>query len=151
MKIALASDHGGFQLKSQIVEFLNKRKIAVEDLGTNNGAGSVDYPDFAIQVAQKVSDGQVDAGLLVCGTGIGMCIVANKFKNVRAAVVSEAYSAKMAKEHNDVNVLCLGGRVLEDPKKAEEVLAAWLEATYEGGRHGRRLEKIRAIEKKNFR
>ncbi|HSA59370.1 MAG TPA: ribose 5-phosphate isomerase B [bacterium] len=150
MKLLIASDHGGFALKSRIVAFLSKRKVHIEDLGTDSD-GSVDYPDFAIKVAERVSQGHADAGVLVCGTGIGMCIVANKFRNVRAAVVSDPYSARMAKEHNNANILCVGGRVLEENGKAEEILAAWLDAQYQGGRHDRRLDKIRQIEKQNFK
>ncbi len=150
MKLLIASDHGGFSLKSRVLRFLKSRKVDVEDLGSDSSE-SVDYPDYALKVAERVSKGESDGGVLVCGTGIGMCIAANKFKNVRAAVVSEAYSAKMAKEHNNANVLCVGGRVLEELGKAEEILAAWLDAKYEGGRHDRRLDKIREIEKKNFR
>lgn len=149
MKLAVASDHGGFSLKEEIVKSLKNQKIEILDLG-NHGTESVDYPDYALKVAEMVSDGKVDGGLLMCGTGIGMCIVANKFKNVRAAVVSDPYSAKMAKEHNNANILCIGGRVV-DPKKAEEIVRAWLDAKFEGGRHDRRLDKIREIEKKNFR
>lgn len=150
MKLLIASDHGGFPLKSRIIDFLKGRKIQTEDLGSDSGE-SVDYPDYALKLAEKISNGEADAGILVCGTGIGMSIAANKFRNVRAAVVSEAYSARMAKEHNNANVLCLGGRVLEEAGKAEEVLSAWLDASFEGGRHDRRLDKIKEIEKKNFR
>ncbi len=153
MKIAIASDHGGFALKVRIKEILQKRNIEILDLG-NEGAESVDYPDYAIRVAEKVSKKEVDSGLLLCGTGIGMCIAANKFKGVRAAVVSEAYSARMSKEHNNANVLCLGGRVLDADQKiaeAEAIVTAWLDAKYEGGRHQTRLDKIAEIEKKNFR
>lgn len=155
MKIALASDHGGYELKKRVIEFLKRRGLSVVDLG-NQGSESVDYPDYALKVAEQVSKREADAGLLMCGTGVGMCIAANKFKGVRAAVVSEAYSAKMAKEHNNANILCLGGRVLDSDSeegavRAEEIVAAWLDATYEGGRHQRRLDKIEEIEKKNFR
>lgn len=153
MKIAIASDHGGFPLKPRLIQLLIERKIEVEDLG-NHGAESVDYPDYAVKVAELVSRGQVDAGLLLCGTGIGMCIVANKFPNVRAAVVSDAFSARMAKEHNNANILCLGGRLLDSEKDAERastIVAAWLDAKFEGGRHNRRLDKIREIERKNLR
>ena len=149
MKLGLASDHGGFQLKQAVLQFLKRKKIEVLDLG-NHGTESVDYPDYAIRVAELVSEGKIDAGLLMCGTGIGRCIVANKFKGVRAAVVEDTYTARMAKEHNNANILCLGGRVL-DAKKGEEVIAAWLEARYEGGRHDRRLEKIREIEKRHLK
>ncbi|MDO8461986.1 MAG: ribose 5-phosphate isomerase B [Deltaproteobacteria bacterium] len=149
MKIALASDHGGVQLKESIKKFLSSRHVETEDLGTN-GTDSVDYPDFAAEVAKKVSDGKVDAGVLICGTGIGMSMVANKFKGVRAAVVSDTYSAKMSKEHNNANVLCLGGRV-SNPAQAAELVQAWLEAKYEAGRHEKRLQKIRELEGKNFK
>ena len=149
MKLAIASDHGGVALKKEIIKNLKNRPVDIEDLGSNDDQ-SVDYPDYAVKVAERVSQGQVAAGLLICGTGIGMCIVANKFKNVRAAVVSDPYSAKMAKEHNNANILCIGGRVV-DPAKAQEIVNAWLEAKFEGGRHDKRLEKIREIEKKNFK
>jgi ribose 5-phosphate isomerase B len=113
----------------------------------------VDYPDYAIKVAERVSQGEADAGVLVCGTGIGMCIAANKFKGIRAAVVSESFSARMAKEHNNANILCVGGRVLEsrESQDAESIVSAWLDAKFEGGRHDRRLDKIRDIEAKNFK
>lgn len=149
MKLAIASDHGGFSLKQSLLSFLKNRKIEVLDLG-NDGTDSVDYPDYAVKVAQMVSGGKIDAGLLMCGTGIGMCITANKFKGVRAAVVSDPDSARMAKEHNNANILCLGGRVSE-PQKAEEIIRSWLEAAYEGGRHDKRLGKIQEIEKRNFK
>src|SRR3989338_7854256 len=118
MKIAIASDHGGFQLKTLLLQFLKKRKKEDVDL-RSHGKESGDYPDYAVKVAELVSQGLADAGLLLCGTGIGMSIVANKFPNVRAAVVSEDFSARMAKEHNNTNVLCLGGRLLDADKDAE--------------------------------
>ncbi len=149
MKIAIASDHGGFTLKKALINFLSQRGLETLDLGTN-GTESVDYPDYAIKVASLVSQGQADAGLLVCGTGIGMCITANKFKGVRAAVVSDIYSAKMAKEHNNANILCIGGRISK-PSQAEELVRMWLETPFEGGRHQRRLEKIQEIENKNLK
>ncbi|MBI2082559.1 MAG: ribose 5-phosphate isomerase B [Deltaproteobacteria bacterium] len=149
MKIAIASDHGGYELKKSLVEFLKSKKIEVEDLGTE-GTESVDYPDFAILVGEKVSLKKVDAGILACGTGIGMSIVANKFKNVRAAVVADEYTAKMAKEHNNANVLCLGGRV-RNVEEVKKIVSIWLETAYAGGRHDRRLEKIQEIEKRNMK
>jgi len=157
VKILVASDHGGFTLKTKITNLLKNRKIQVDDLGSDSEE-SVYYPEYAIKVAERSSRGEADAGILVCGTGIGMCIAANKFKGVRAAVVSESYSARMAKEHNNANILCIGGRVL-DPQaparahaeSAEEIVAAWLDSKFEGGRHDRRLDKIREIEKRNFR
>ena len=149
MKLAIASDHGGFRLKGPILKFLAEKKVETVDLGIDSEE-SVDYPDYASEVAQRVSDGEVEAGILVCGTGIGMAITANKFKGVRAAVVTDPYTAKMSKEHNNANVIAVGGRVL-DEAKAVETVKAWLEAKYEGGRHDRRLNKIAEIEEKHFK
>jgi len=149
-KVAIASDHGGHSLKEELLKFLKTLQIEPVDLG-NHGTESVDYPDYAIKVAEMVSKGQADAGILVCGTGIGMCIAANKFKNVRAALVTDDYTAKMSREHNDANVLCLGGRIHQDPEKAKALVKIWLETPFEGGRHERRLAKIREIEGKNLK
>ncbi len=149
MKLAIASDHGGYDLKREIIQFLEKNKINVTDLGNQSGE-SVDYPDYAEKVASLVSQGQVDAGILVCGTGIGMSIAANKFKGVRAAVVSDIYSAQMTKAHNNANVLCLGGRV-SNPEEARELVRIWMETPYEGGRHEKRLQMIRRIEEKTLK
>lgn len=149
MKLAIASDHGGFDLKQEIIKFLKEKKIEILDLG-NHGTDSVDYPDYAIKVAEMVSSGQADVGVLMCGTGIGMSIVANKFKNVRAALVTDDYTARMSREHNDSNVLCLGGRI-QKPEVAKALVQVWLETQFEGGRHGRRLSKIAEIEKKNLK
>ncbi|MDO8644627.1 MAG: ribose 5-phosphate isomerase B [bacterium] len=149
MKIALASDHGGFALKEAVKKVLSEKGVSCDDLGVHSEE-SVDYPDYAVRVAELVSQNKVDAGILVCGTGLGMSMVANKFKGVRAAVVTDPFSAQMAKEHNNANILCLGGRVTE-PKKAEELVLTWLRADYAGGRHDRRLRKIEEIEEKNLR
>lgn len=149
MKLAIASDHGGFHLKQAILKFLESRQISILDLGTSN-QDSVDYPDFASLVASQVSEGKVDAGVLVCGTGIGMAIAANKFKGIRAAVVTDPYTAQMSKEHNNANVIALGGRVL-DETQAVETVKSWLDAKFEAGRHQRRLQKIDEIEKQNFK
>lgn len=149
MKLAIASDHGGHTLKQEIIQYLKAKNIDVEDLG-NHGTESVDYPDYAIRVAELVSVGRVDGGILACGTGIGMSIVANKFKNVRAAVVTDEYTARMAKEHNNANVLCLGGRIRQ-PDEAKRLVSIWLETKFEGGRHERRLAKLTEIEKKNLK
>jgi ribose 5-phosphate isomerase B len=149
MKLAIASDHGGYRLKEAVTRFLREKKIELLDLGVGN-EDSVDYPDFASEVASRVSTGEVDAGILVCGTGIGMAITANKFKGVRAAVVTDPYTARMSKEHNNANVITFGGRVLEEPK-ALEMVQAWLEAKFQGGRHEARLKKIEEIEKKHFK
>lgn len=144
-KIAIASDHAGRELKEDIKIFLKDIGLDVVDMGTN-GSESVDYPDYGIPVAEKVSIGEFERGILICGTGIGMSIVANKFSNVRAALVNDVYSAKMAKEHNDANILVIGGRIA-GKGLAREMVKTWLETKFEGGRHQRRLDKIREIEK----
>lgn len=142
--IALGSDHGGLDLKAVVKELLTERGISFEDCGTETGV-SVDYPDFGEKVAQMVSLGQVEKGILVCGTGIGMSIVANKFPHVRAALVTDLFMARMAKEHNNANILVLGGRVLTDIQ-AREMVTTWLDAKFEGGRHQMRLDKITILE-----
>ena len=143
--IAIGSDHGGFDLKEKIKKFLTERKIEVEDLGTVTRE-SVDYPDYGIKVSKLVSEGKVERGILICGTGIGMSIVANKFPKVRAALCHDSYSARMSREHNDANVLILGGRVTGD-ELALEIVRIWLESSFSGGMHKTRLEKIEEIEK----
>lgn len=143
--IALGSDHGGLALKEALKQLFAERGLATEDCGTLNG-DSVDYPDFGIKVASKVSAGETDLGILVCGTGIGMSIVANKFPRVRAALVTDPFMARMAKEHNNANILVLGGRVI-DESQARDIVAAWLDAAFEGGRHQWRLDKIAALER----
>lgn len=147
--IALASDHGGLRLKEAVKELLTERGIPFEDCGTENGE-SVDYPDYGEKVARKVAAGAVEKGILFCGTGIGMSIVANKFPHVRAALVTDPFMARMAKEHNNANILVLGGRVI-DEKDAREMVATWLDATFEGGRHQGRLDKIAVLEREIFR
>ena len=140
MKIVAAADHGGFEMKNQIVENLRKQGFAVEDLGTNS-ADSVDYPDFAEKATAKVLAGQADLGILVCGTGIGISIAANRHKGIRAAILYDDYVAKVAREHNNANVLCFGGRTMS----TEDVLrriGIFLKAAYAGGRHDRRLCKL---------
>jgi ribose 5-phosphate isomerase B len=143
--ILLGSDHGGLALKETVKQLLSERGLAAEDCGTLNG-DSVDYPDFGVKVAGKVSAGEADLGILVCGTGIGMSIVANKFPRVRAALVTDPFMARMAKEHNNANILVLGGRVINE-SQAREIVAAWLDAAFEGGRHQWRLDKIAALER----
>jgi ribose 5-phosphate isomerase B len=149
MKIVIASDHGGFHLKQSILKLLDSRKIPYVDLGVSS-EDSVDYPDYAAKVAESLAKGEVDGGILVCGTGIGMAIAANKYRGVRAAVVTDPFTAQMSKEHNDANVIALGGRVLDEAKAAAAV-QAWLDAKFQAGRHERRLEKIAEIENKNFK
>jgi ribose 5-phosphate isomerase B len=145
MKFAIGSDHGGLNLKQVLSDALRERGHDVVDFGTSNDA-SVDYPDFGAKVAKAVSGGEADKGVLVCGTGIGMSIIANKFPGIRAALVTDSFMARMAAEHNDANILVLGGRISE-PAAAKEMLAAWLDAKFEGGRHANRLAKIAEYEK----
>ena len=145
MKIALGSDHGGYLLKNEISAFLKGRSVEVIDVGTDSDE-SVDYPDFGEKVARLVATGCADSGIVVCGTGIGISIAANKIPGIRAALVTDVFMARMAKEHNNANVLALGGRVI-DQMRACEIVAAWLDAAFEGGRHQARLDKITLLEK----
>ena len=140
----IASDHGGLELKEAIKAFLAERRIEMRDLGTNNG-DSVDYPDYGEKVGRAVAKGEAQVGILICGTGIGMSLVANKFPGVRAALVCDEYTARMAKEHNNANILIMGGRV-HSQEQGRVMVAAWLDAKFEGGRHQRRLDKIAQIE-----
>lgn len=144
--IVLGSDHGGLNLKAALTGYLERRGCTVTDAGTNSEA-SVDYPDFGEKVAEMVVSGVAELGILICGTGIGMSIAANKVPGIRAALVTDVFMARMAKEHNNANVLVLGGRVL-DEQKACDLVGAWLDAAFEGGRHQGRLDKITEIEKK---
>ncbi|MGQ9777228.1 MAG: ribose 5-phosphate isomerase B [Thermodesulfobacteriota bacterium] len=149
MQIGLACDHGGFELKEEIKKFLITQGYETIDLGTFN-EDSVDYPDFGVEVAERVSRGILMRGILICGTGIGMSILANKFRGVRASLVHDLYSARLSREHTDANILVLGGRIVAK-ELAKEIVRIWLETPFAGGRHQRRLEKIEAIEKKNFK
>jgi len=144
-KIYIASDHGGFELKSELIRFLNKRGHATEDLGSHSPNPDDDYPDFALTLSKKVSreDGR---GILVCRTGAGMCMAANKVSGVYAAVCLEKESATFARKHQNCNVLCLGTKWVSG-KKAEEIVDTWLATRFEGGRHERRLKKIKEIER----
>lgn len=141
--IILGSDHAGFDLKEYIKEYLKKLKIEYEDYGTYS-SDSVDYPDIALKVAKKVAN--KNKGILICGTGIGMSIVANKIKGVRAALCHNEYEAEMSRAHNDSNILVLGGRILS-PELAKKIVKKWLDTKFEGNRHKRRLDKIKEIEK----
>ncbi len=145
-RIAIASDHAGRELKDDIKEFLLSAGYQPVDMGTNSDE-RVDYPDYGIPVAEKVSKGEIQRAILICGTGIGMSMVANKFRGVRAALVYDTYTARMAKEHNDANILVIGGRVV-GKGLAREMVRVWLESSFQGGRHSRRLDKIREIEER---
>lgn len=144
MKIVIGSDHAGFSLKEQVKHLLNEMRIEMDDVGTESEE-SVDYPDYGIAVARKVSSGAADRGVLVCGSGVGMSIVANKFPAVRAALCLDEDTAMMSRRHNDSNILVLAGRKT-DFREAESIVRIWLDTPFEGGRHQRRLDKIRAIE-----
>jgi ribose 5-phosphate isomerase B len=144
MRVALGSDHAGFGLKGAVSDQLRSLGHETHDLGTHDGEPS-DYPDLAGLVAHEVACGAAQCGILACGTGIGMAIAANKVPGIRAAVCRTGFEARMARRHNDANVLCLGERVT-GPGVAAEVVAAFIEESFEGGRHARRLDKIRALE-----
>ncbi|AMP19791.1 ribose-5-phosphate isomerase [endosymbiont 'TC1' of Trimyema compressum] len=144
MKIAIASDHGGFELKETIGEALLKKGIETMDFGTFSEE-SVDYPDFALKVGEAINNKEADLGILVCGTGIGMSIAANKIDGIRCALCSDVYSAKMTRGHNNANVLALGQRVLGDGL-AMMIVDTFINSHFEGGRHQRRLDKIKDIE-----
>ena len=145
MRIALGSDHGGFELKEYVKAYLESRgDVDVLDLGTHS-TESVDYPEYAARVAHAILEGKADRGILMCGTGIGISISANKFKGIRAALCHDGYTARMSRLHNDANILAMGGRTT-GKEVATDMVRIWLETPFEGGRHQRRLDKIRAIE-----
>jgi ribose 5-phosphate isomerase B len=149
MQIGLACDHGGFELKEELKTFLKSHGVEPVDMGTFN-EDSVDYPDFGVLVAEKVSRGELEKGILICGTGIGMSIVANKFPRIRAALANDLYSSRCSREHNDANILIIGGRIV-GKDLAKEIVKVWLETPFAGGRHKRRLEKIEALEREKFK
>lgn len=143
-RVALGCDHAGFELKEAVREVLRAKGMSVVDLGTSSRE-AVDYPDIAVVVAGAVARGSAELGILLCGTGVGMSIAANKVAGVRAALCADSFTARMAREHNDANVLCLGSRVL-GPGLAQDIVSAFLEARFASERHLRRVQKIRAIE-----
>jgi ribose 5-phosphate isomerase B len=145
MIIALGADHAGYLLKDIIVQYVTARGHQVIDEGTNT-SDSVDYPDFAARVAEDVATGRAERGILVCGTGIGMAIAANKIPGIRAANISSEYEAQMSREHNDLNVLTFGARIL-DESQAKRIVQLWLDTPFAAGRHSARLDKLHAIEK----
>ena len=145
MRIALGSDHGGFVLKEDIKAYLTGEKQDVVDFGTDSEE-PVDYPDYALRVAREVAVEACDIGILVCGTGIGMSITANKVPGIRAALCNDIFCAEHARRHNDANVLAIGGRVVE-PDDAREIVKTFMTTPFDGGRHRRRIDQITAIEK----
>ncbi|EGK10742.1 ribose 5-phosphate isomerase B [Desmospora sp. 8437] len=146
MRIVIGSDHGGLNLKETVKQVVSELGMEITDVGCDC-PDSVDYPDYALPVAEKVAQGEFDRGILICGTGIGMSIAANKVKGIRCAVVSDEYSARMSREHNNANILALGERVV-GPGLAEDIVRTWLTTEFAGGRHHRRVDKIGALEGK---
>lgn len=140
MKIAVGGDHGGFEQKEIIINFLRDMGQEVESVGCHS-LDSVDYPDFADKVCALLQEGSCERGILVCGTGIGMSIAANRHRDIRAALCHEAFTARMSREHNNANVLCLGGRVI-GPEIALDIVKAWVETEFTAGRHQRRLDML---------
>ena len=143
-KIAIASDHGGFELKETVIAHLLNDGWEIDDLGPSNES-SVDYPDYGIKLAEIITNKKVERGIIICGTGVGMSIVVNRFPGIRGTLCSDVYTAKMCRKHNDSNILIMGGRVIGEGL-ASEIVDTWLNTTFEGGRHQRRLDKINKID-----
>lgn len=146
MKIAIGCDHGGFQLKGEIISYLKEEGYEVQDFGTYSEE-SCDYPDYAIKVAESVASKENELGIIICGTGIGVSIVANKVPGIRAALCSDTFSAHATRQHNNANILTMGQRVV-GPGLALDIVKTFLTSEFEGGRHERRIEKIKQIEEK---
>jgi ribose 5-phosphate isomerase B len=144
VKVAIASDHGGVNIREEIKQLMDEMGIQYDDFGCECSE-SVDYPDYALPVAQKVANGEYDRGILICGTGIGMSIAANKVKGIRCALVHDVFSAKATRQHNDTNMLAMGERVI-GPGLAREIAKTWLEEEFQGGRHATRIGKIAEYE-----
>ena len=148
MKIAVASDHAGKELKSFVIDFLTLTNHTVQDYGlAADSSSSVDYPDYADIVAAEVSQQRCDRGVLICGTGVGMCIAANKFPGIRAVVVWDEFTARMSRFHNDTNIICLGARTINH-QRAIDFVKIWLQSEFEEGRHRNRIQKIQQIEQR---
>lgn len=143
-KIAIASDHGGYDLKESVIAHLLNDGWEIDDLGPGN-EDSVDYPDYGIKLAESITNNKVERGIVICGTGVGMSIVVNRFPGIRGTLCSNVYTAKMCREHNDSNILIMGGRVISKGL-ASEIVDTWLSTAFEGGRHQRRLDKINEID-----
>ena len=143
-KIAIASDHGGFELKETVIAHLLNDGWEIDDLGPSNES-SVDYPDYGIKLAEIITNKKVERGIIICGTGVGMSIVVNRFPAIRGTLCSDIYTAKMCRKHNNSNILIMGGRVI-GKGLASEIVDTWLNTAFEGGRHQRRLDKINEID-----
>jgi ribose 5-phosphate isomerase B len=148
MKVIISGDHAGMTIRNEVKSLLDEMGIPYEDSGCSCET-SVDYPDYALPAAERVANGEFDRGILVCGTGIGMSIAANKVKGIRCALLSDVYSAKLTRMHNNSNMIAMGERVL-GPGLAREIAKAWLETDFEGDRHQKRLDKITAYEDQNL-
>jgi len=146
LRVSIGSDHRGVRIKAKLAQSLRAEGYEVFDEGTDDETRSVDYPDVGTTVAQKVSDGHADRGILICGTGIGMAIVANKFPRVRAAACYDEVMIEMSRRHNDLNVLCLPGDMIGD-RSVDDIVLLWLKTDFEAGRHSRRVKKINALDK----
>ena len=149
-KVAVGADHGGYVLKNRVISTLKDLGAEVVDFGCDSAEISVDYPEYGLKVANAVASGKCDVGVIMCGTGIGISIAADKVKGIRAAVVTNTYMAKLTKNHNNANIIALGGRVISEDE-AEAIVRAWYTAEYEGGRHQRRLDMISRAEDENFK
>jgi len=145
-KLAIASDHAGFELKESIIAYLHDKGVELEDFGPENN-DRVDYPDYGISIARAIQEKKVDRGIVICGTGVGMSIVVNRFPGIRGTLCSDLYTTKLCREHNDSNILIMGGRVI-GKGLAEEIVTMWLDTPFEGGRHQKRLDKIEDIDRK---
>ncbi|HYP00031.1 MAG TPA: ribose 5-phosphate isomerase B [Pyrinomonadaceae bacterium] len=148
MKIAIGADHGGYPLNERVIEILHDAGHEVEDFGTHDGGQSDDYPDYALKVGEAVRDGRAECGIIICGSGVGASVAANKLRGVRAALCGDTYSAHQSREHDDCNVLCLGARVV-GVELASEIVRSFVSARFTGEeRHQRRLDKVLAIERR---
>lgn len=147
MIIGIGSDHAGFNLKTAVIKYMKENNHEVKDYGTCDGVCSVDYPDFGLAVAEGIISGECEKGIIICGTGLGISMSANKVPGIRAALCTESYTAKMSREHNDANILALGDRVV-GVGLALDIVETWLKTEFLGGRHKTRVDKITAIEKK---
>ena len=145
MKIAIASDHAGWQVKERVKKYLVTLKHSIKDFGTDS-ENPVDYPDFGVAVARAVASGKFRCGILICGSGLGMCIVANKVKGIRAVNCYDKTTAELSRRHNDANILCIGARLL-DMKQIKGIIKVWLNTSFEGGRHQRRVDKISRLDR----
>ena len=145
--IAIAADHAGVELKELIVAHLQAQNLEVRDFGVYQG-GKADYPDYAVKVARSVASGESEKGILVCGTGVGMSMAANKVKGIRASLCTDTFTARATRAHNDANILCLGQRVIGEGV-ALEIVDVWLSTPFEGGRHAVRVDKLMALESEN--